>query len=78
MPIYQKRYITYAKAHGKTPEEMDASDREEWPGGCMTGFILWISEKHREFYKVSPSNFLDRNHIADQNAWDRFLEGGDE
>lgn len=32
---YQPRYIAYAKAHGKTPEEMLASD------GSMVNFLCW-------------------------------------
>ena len=44
------KYLAYCKAHGEPdPEAMLERDRVEWPGGCMTGFILWIGEKAREF-----------------------------
>jgi hypothetical protein len=46
----QSRYVAYCLAHGATsPEEMLARDTEQYPGGCMTGYILWISWKWREW-----------------------------
>jgi len=71
---FNPRYIAYAKDHNKTPEEMMAYDREVWAGGCMCGFILWMSKKHREFWQVCPSAFLDRHTISDQDAWTEFLQ----
>lgn len=44
---YQPRYVAYCAAHGNTPEQQIAADRKAWPGGCMAGFILWISEQWR-------------------------------
>lgn len=48
-------------------------DRVEWPGGCMTGFILWMSERKQAFYAAHPEAFIDRFTIYDYDAWDRFL-----
>jgi len=67
------RYVAYATAHGKSPAEMMAADDIEWPGGCMTGFILWMSERKQAFYKARPGCFLDRHAICDMEAWDEFL-----
>ena len=67
------RYVAYASAHGKTPDEMMKHDRIAWPGGCMCGFILWIDEQKQLFWKVEPSAFLDRHTIYDQDAWTKFL-----
>jgi len=72
MNTYTDRYTAYARAHGYTPDEMMERDAEQWPGGIMTGFILWIDEKKRAFQKVSPESFIG-NDIADQKAWDKFL-----
>jgi len=68
------RYAAYAQAHGKTPDEMMEHDRAAWPGGCMCGFIVWMSEQKRAFRKACPSAFLDRYAIQDQAAWTAFLQ----
>lgn len=43
------RYRAYAKARGLTTAQMMKHDRGAFPGGCMTGFILWIGERWREW-----------------------------
>ena len=43
------RYFLYAKAHGRTHQEMLWFDRERFPGGCMCGFITWIGAKWRDW-----------------------------
>ena len=68
------RYAAYAQAHGKTPSEMMEHDRAAWPGGCMCGFIVWMSEQKQAFWKVCKSAFLDRYTIRDQAAWTTFLQ----
>lgn len=35
------KYIAYALAHGRTPEEQLAADTLEYPGGRYAGFICW-------------------------------------
>jgi hypothetical protein len=68
------RYVLYAKAHGKSPEEMMAHDEKAWPGGIMTGFTLWISQQAQILYKAHPEAFIDRWTISDNGAWDSWLE----
>lgn len=43
------RYVRYAEAHGRTPDEMLKADVIEWPGGSMCGFMLWMNEQWRKF-----------------------------
>ena len=43
--MFNPRYTEYAKAHGKTEEEMLSQDKEQYPGGCMAGFVTWINDK---------------------------------
>jgi hypothetical protein len=49
---YTARYVAYSRAHGKTPAEMTAHDRAQWPGGLMCGFILWTRERWDEFHDM--------------------------
>lgn len=70
---WNPRYLAYAKEAGHTPDEQLAHDRQAWPGGCMAGFILWISGKRQLFAMRHPEAMLDRYRIGDADAWDRFL-----
>ena len=69
---FNPRYTAYASAHGKTPDEMLEHDRAEWPGGCMCGFLVWISGLLTKFRKSHPEAFVG-DHISDQEAWTRFI-----
>ena len=42
---WNPRYVIWAKKHGLTPEAMIEKDQQDWPGGCMTGYSLWIDEQ---------------------------------
>lgn len=73
---WNPRYVVFATVHGRTPDEQAAHDRIRWPGGCMTGFQLWIAQSLRAFqdrYKrTNPEYFIDRR-VCDAAAWDTFL-----
>lgn len=66
MSTWNPRYVAYAKAHGKTPEEMQAGEKS------MVGFILWIGGQVVEFRKAHPDAFVG-SAIRDHAAFDRFL-----
>lgn len=66
MSTWNPRYVAYAKAHGKTPEEMQAGEKS------MVGFILWIGGQVVEFRKAHPDAFVG-SAIQDHAAFDRFL-----
>ena len=70
---WNPRYVAYARAHGRTPDAMLEHDREKYPGGCMCGFILWMSKMQQAFYAASPGSFLGHT-ICDHAAWDVFLQ----
>ena len=51
MTQWNPRYELWAKLHNLSPEDMGVKDQEDWPGGCMTGFSLWIQEKWSKWAK---------------------------
>lgn len=66
------RFVAYAASKGLTPEDALARDKKRYPGGCMCGFILWISRKQREFFQRHPECYIGPI-ISNQKAWDKFL-----
>jgi hypothetical protein len=54
---WNPQYVQYAKVHGRTPDDMLVHDRERWPGGIMTGYILWVSQVQQECFKEHPDWF---------------------
>jgi len=53
---WNPRYVAYAHAHGRTPEQMQLVDEARYPGGCMTGFMLWMDAKMRKYHSTLESN----------------------
>ena len=52
---YNPRYVAYARSHGHTPDAMLETDNREWPGGCMTGFMLWLGARWTDFEKLKAA-----------------------
>ena len=69
------RYLAYCKTHGLTPEEMKEKDANRFPGGSMTGFILWIRKAKLALYNVHPEYFigLDTFNPRYDALWDLWL-----
>jgi len=65
------RYVEYCRAHGLTPDAMLARDEEAYPGGCMTGFILWIGARWREWEALTKRGTV--HSIEDHAAFDAWL-----
>jgi hypothetical protein len=74
MTKWNPRYVAYAADFDKTPEERLETDAVEWPGGKMTGFILWMKERIGEFKHISPKAFIG-DWLSDQDTFDAWLAG---
>lgn len=73
---WNPRYVAFAKAHGRTPEQQHLFDDEKWPGGRGIGFSLWISQQKLEAHKANhPSVVKDLNglHVTEHALWDAWL-----
>lgn len=64
------RFARYAAVNGRSPEEQLAHDAGQFPGGKMTGFMLWISERWVEF---RAAHQLSRDAIPDHAKFDAWL-----
>jgi len=73
---WNPNYVAFARAHGRTPDAQAQFDRAKWPGGQMTGFLLWVSQQVREAYAAGAGGVVqDRNglHVTGQEAWAAWL-----
>jgi hypothetical protein len=69
---WNPRYVAYAAAHGWSPEAMMIKDRAEWPGGEMTGFILWIQQHVRAWnraYGRQEPDHIPHAETAEFDSW---------
>jgi hypothetical protein len=55
---YNPRYVAYATAHGRSPEDQLEHDRQDYPCGAMFGFTSWNNARLLEFASVSPQSFF--------------------
>lgn len=76
MAKYQPRYIAYAAANNMTPSAMLSHDKDRFKGGCMAGFMIWITEKSREYQDASPESFIGKSLINHEGFTD-FITRGD-
>jgi hypothetical protein len=70
---WNPRYAAYAKAHDRAPEQMILDDDERWPGGCMTGFILWVSGKWRTWNELNGWPQNEPHGEEQQDAFDVWI-----
>jgi hypothetical protein len=70
---WNPRYVLYAVAQGNGPQEQMAIDRERWPGGLMTGFILWIGERWRQWLDANPERNRLHHSPEDHRDFDDWL-----
>lgn len=66
------RWVNYCRAHGRTSTEQLAHDAAEFPGGKMTGFLLWHRARIQEAYKAIPDAFTFGG-ITNHETYDAWL-----
>jgi len=67
-------FVAYARAHGNTPDEQLATDRVEWPGGIMAGYMLWISDRWSEWNAEKGHPDGQPHSLAQHAAFDEWLQ----
>lgn len=76
MKKWNFRYVHYAAEQGRSPEAQLEHDIEKYPGGRMTGFLLWISARWAEWskhYGPAAATKLHESGLA-QRDFDLMLE----
>jgi len=71
---FEHRYDHYCKEHNASADEMEAIDKERHSNGAMSGYVLWLSRKWKEWKSLSGSFTRNRRHIsaadhANFNSW---------
>lgn len=69
---WNHRYVCYAKANGKSPDEMLAFDKERHPSACMCEYTIWNSAKWSEWRKlngIQPHAPLSAKQHKQYDAW---------
>lgn len=70
LPRWNPRYVAYARAHGRTPEDQLAHDKREYPGGWMGGFMVWMNQRWAEWRATpEPRDLPLAEHQAAFDAW---------
>lgn len=85
VPPYNRRYVNYARVHGRTPEEQIAWDSIEWPSAKFLPFTEWNNARLGEYAHVNPKAFFfgiltpwdhhgGRPKLHDHEAYDAWLD----
>ena len=69
LATHNPRYVCYARAHNRTPAEQLAQDKLDWPGGCMAGFMLWMSARWVEFWNLHEPALRALSGQIDRAVW---------
>lgn len=76
MNEWNPRYVAYAEAAGRSPEAQIDWDRERWPGGYVTGFVLWIRKRWAEFNTEKGLPVDYPSSIYSQQEFNEWLSSG--
>ncbi len=70
---WTERYVSYARAHGCSPEAMVVIDRERYPGGANGGFVVWNSQRLRAWRSLTKRPAESHLSPADHAEYDAWL-----
>jgi hypothetical protein len=65
-------FRAYAMWHGRTCDMQIAADIERWPGGRMTGFILWMRDRWSEWRterRIGVNKILSDAELSNFAGW---------
>lgn len=71
--VYSFRFLAYCASSGRTPEQQLDHDRMMYPGGCMSGYTLWISGLWLEYHRRNPLTKRHSQTDEDHRAFDLML-----
>lgn len=71
---WSRLYVAYAAGQGRGPEEQMVQDEQDWPGGVMAGFMLFLGKMKTQYRREHAWNFLGDS-IRDLDHWCGFVEG---
>ncbi len=69
---WNPRFVEYARVEDRTPEEQLEHDRKKYPGGCMTGFSLWIRKKWSKWYDLVQKKYPGMEQLRWLNNHEEF------
>ena len=67
------RYLAYCLEHRQSPDDMLATDRQRYPGGCMCGFLLWMSARLQEWRRMRERERFEVMVAADHRDFLAYL-----
>jgi len=70
---YSHRFLVYCHTLGKTPTECLRYDCALYPGGKMTGFIIWGHQQIAAYLAEHPESFTG-DRLLDQTKYDAWLD----
>lgn len=67
------RYVAYALAHNREPEEMKDYDAEKYPAQPMANFLIWIQGQWSEWEKINGYDPLRGRSKQNHKEFDLWL-----
>ena len=73
-PTWTRRYQSYARSRGMTPDVAWQADCSEWPLAHMIPFAEWVRARKAEWDKETDRRPHQAMSERDQDAFDEWLE----